>query len=90
MALLDLLGRRWTLRLLWELRDGEPLAFGALRARAGEVSTSVLSQRLIELQDAKLLARDADGYRLTPLGGDLLQDLAPLNAFAGRWARRTG
>ena len=25
MALLDLLGRRWTLRIIWELRDGPPI-----------------------------------------------------------------
>lgn len=89
MALLDLLGRRWTLRVLWELRDGEPVAFGALRARADDVSTSVLTQRLTELREAALVDRDDDGaYALTPLGRRLLEDLAPLNAFAGAWGRR--
>ena len=32
MAALDLLGRRWALRVLWELRGG-PLSFRELRAR---------------------------------------------------------
>ena len=31
MAALDLLGRRWALRILWELRAG-PLTFRAIRA----------------------------------------------------------
>lgn len=90
MALLDLLGRRWTLRILWELRDGEALAFGALRDRAGGLSTSVLTQRLRELEDAALVARDPHGaYALTALGRRLLRDLEPLHAFAGAWARET-
>ncbi len=33
MALLDILGQRWTLRILWELRDGA-VGFRDLAARA--------------------------------------------------------
>jgi hypothetical protein len=40
MALLDLLGRRWALRVLWELRDGEALTFRELQARCGGVSST--------------------------------------------------
>lgn len=84
--LLDLLGRRWALRILWELRD-RPLTYGELRAACDEVSTSVLAQRLRELTAAGILARDDPGgpYALTPLGADLLGLLAPLNAWARRW-----
>jgi DNA-binding HxlR family transcriptional regulator len=32
MALLDLLGRRWALRVIWELRS-EPLSFRELQER---------------------------------------------------------
>lgn len=88
MALLDLLGRRWTLRILWELRDGETLTFGALRVRAGGLSTSVLTQRLRELDDAALVVRDDQGgYALSALGRRLLRDLEPLHAFSRTWAR---
>ena len=31
MALLDLLGRRWTLRIIWELREDRALTSRALR-----------------------------------------------------------
>lgn len=90
MALLDLLGRRWTLRILWELRDGEPVPFGTLRTRADHISTSVLAQRLADLREAALVDRDEQGgYVLTELGRRLLRDLEPLNAFAGDWGRRT-
>ena len=45
MAALDLLGRRWALRVLWELRDG-PLGARALRERCDDMSPSVLYERL--------------------------------------------
>ena len=54
MALLDLLGRRWALRILWELRDG-PLTFRALQAACGNLSPSVLNDRLRELREAGIL-----------------------------------
>jgi DNA-binding HxlR family transcriptional regulator len=88
MALLDLLGRRWTLRILWELR-GDALSFNDLQRRCESMSTSVLSQRLRELQSAAIAKKDADDkYRLTDEGQQLLQSLTPLNAWAERWAQR--
>ena len=45
MAALDLLGRRWALRILWELRDG-PVGARALRERCDGMSSSVLYERL--------------------------------------------
>jgi DNA-binding HxlR family transcriptional regulator len=89
MALLDLLGRRWSLRVLWELRDG-PVAFRALQERCGGMSSSVLSQRLAELTSAEILERQADGYRLTGEGTRLLGHLEPLQAWAERWDARDG
>ncbi len=86
MALLDLLGRRWTLRLLWELREG-PLGFRALQSRCDGMSPSVLSQRLAELLEAGIVAQDeAQAYALTSSGESLLRALAPLNDWAGHWA----
>jgi len=41
MALLDLLGRRWALRVLWELRSGPVPSFRELQSRCGGVSSSV-------------------------------------------------
>jgi DNA-binding HxlR family transcriptional regulator len=87
MALLDLLGRRWSLRVLWELREG-PVPFRALQERCSGMSSSVLSQRLTELTAAEILERDADGYRLSAEGKRLLDGLAPLQSWAERWASR--
>lgn len=89
MAALDLLGRRWALRLLWELRDG-PVGARGLLDRCDGLSSSVLYDRLRELTAAGLVDRDATGaYRLTPLGADLGAALAPLDAWAQRWQRST-
>lgn len=88
MALLDLLGRRWTLRVLWELRAPVP-TFRALQAQCHGMSSSVLSQRLAELDEAGIVvARPAGGYALTPEGCALLTALGPLDQWAKRWADR--
>ena len=89
MALLDLLGRRWALRLLWELRDGEPATFRELQGRCDGASSSVLAERLRELRDAGIVASGRPGgYALTAEGAQLLRALEPLDAWAKRWARR--
>jgi len=82
MVLLDLLGRRWTLRVLWELRD-EPRSFNQLQG--GAISTSVLSLRLKELTEARIVERTDSGYALTPQGRELAQLLLPLNRWADKW-----
>ncbi len=90
MALLDLLGRRWALRVLWELWDEQQLTFRDLQARCGGISSSVLNDRLHELREAGVVAADArSGYRLTDDGRDLLRALEPIDAWAKRWAERT-
>jgi DNA-binding HxlR family transcriptional regulator len=90
MALLDLLGRRWALRVLWELRDGSESTFRELQARCGNISSSVLNDRLGELRYAGIVANEPGaGYRLTSDGHELLAALAPIDAWAKRWARRT-
>ena len=85
MALFDLLGRRWAMRVVWELREG-PLTFRELQERCGNISSSVLSQRLAELREAGIAG---EGNVLTGEGQRLLEAYEPLGAWAKRWARRT-
>jgi DNA-binding HxlR family transcriptional regulator len=88
MALLDLLGRRWALRILWELRDGDRLTFRDLQVRSGNISSSVLNDRLRELREAGIVSVEpSGGYQLTPAGKALLRALEPLDAWAKDWAR---
>ncbi len=75
MALLDLLGRRWSLRVLWELR-GEPLSFRALQAACEGMSPSVLNQRLADQR-----------YALTPRGRELRALFEPVSRWSESWAR---
>ena len=87
MAAMDLLGRRWALRILWELRQ-EPLGARALRSRCDQMSSSVLYERLGELTEAGLVAQDDSGaYLLSGLGMSLGSALEPLGAWAARWAQ---
>ena len=86
MAALDLLGRRWALRILWELRDG-PVGARALLSRCSGMSSSVLYERLRELTSAGLITRDQGGaYQLTEMGAALSSALMPLIAWAQHWA----
>ncbi|WP_407187197.1 winged helix-turn-helix transcriptional regulator [Bradyrhizobium centrosematis] len=90
MALLDLLGRRWALRILWELRD-EPLTSRALRTACDEASPTVLQARLTELREAGFVELgDGGGYGLTPLGRELCAMVMPLHRFAERWRGKGG
>ena len=87
MALLDLIGRRWSLRVIWELRH-DTLTFRELQARCDAMSPSVLNQRLAELRDARVIeSLEKGGYRLTEEGSSLLYALAPIEDWATRWAR---
>lgn len=89
MAALDLLGRRWALRILWELRHG-PIGARALRERCDGMSSSVLYDRLRELGEAGLVVTGDDGYQLTALGRSLGAALEPLDDWANEWAESTG
>ena len=84
-AALDLLGRRWSLRLVWELRRNT-LSFSELRRRT-RISPSVLSARLRELVKAGVLEQDGgQRYRLSGRGRELARLLYELN----RWAEQAG
>jgi DNA-binding HxlR family transcriptional regulator len=90
MALFDLLGRRWALRVIWELREST-LSFRELQAACGGISSSVLNQRVAELRHAGIAEpADGGGFRLSDEGRTLIEAYGPLAAWAKRWARRSG
>lgn len=89
IATLDLLGRRWALRLIWELRR-DALGFADLRQRTG-ASPSVLAQRLRELSVEGIVGRGSDRrYRLTSVGRELAPVLYDLNRWSEVAARERG
>ncbi len=81
---LDQFGRRWALRVIWELRR-EPLNFRALQAACGGISPGVLQTRLRQLRDMGLIERIAGhGYRLSAAGEQLFRVMAPMTEWADR------
>ena len=88
LVAVDLLGRRWALRVLWELRE-EHLGFRALQERCEGMSSSVLRDRLSELGGAGIVETDDAGrYGLSAAGRGLLDALRPLSRWADAWGGR--
>ena len=80
---LDLLGRRWVLRIVWELRR-DRLSFSDLSKRLS-ISPSVLTSRLGELVEARICEVESGGrgYSLTGHGRELARILYEVNRWAG-------
>lgn len=89
MVALDVLGRRGTLRIIWELKEGGPLTFRALQD-ACDTNPSQLNTRLKELRQLQLVDHEPAGYRLTEHGWSLADALAPLSRWATAWAGEIG
>ncbi|RDH79849.1 transcriptional regulator [Mycolicibacterium moriokaense] len=87
MVVLDVLGRRGALRILWELRGGSPLTFRALQD-ACDSNPGSLNTRLKELRELGIVVHDDGGYRLSDSGHDLLETLKGLQAWSDRWLPR--
>ena len=84
MLLLNALGKRWTLRIIWELRDGA-LTFRALRSACDDVSPTTLNARLEMLRELGVVEHQpGEGYALTRAGVELGGLLLSLQ----RWARK--
>lgn len=86
MRILDALGKRWALRILWELRD-ERLTFRQLRERCDDVSPTSLNQRLKELRELQLIDHIDEGFGYTTLGAELGHQLLELNRWSLKWAK---
>jgi DNA-binding HxlR family transcriptional regulator len=85
MVVLDALGRRGALRVLWELQ-GEPLTFRALQT-ACESNPGSLNTRLRELRALELVEHVSSGYQLTAEGRSLMAALEPLAEWANEWGK---
>ena len=85
MALFDLLGKRWAMGVIWQLRGG-PATFRALQEACESISPAVLNSRLKELREARFVCATDEGYALTPMGVELSQLLEPFGAWAIAWA----
>jgi DNA-binding HxlR family transcriptional regulator len=85
MALLDLLGRTWSLAVIWQLNQG-PATFRELQKRCEKISPSLLNKRLKELKSLQLIDIHEQGYGLTQQGQSLFKIIAPLGLWSDQWA----
>lgn len=86
MAVFDLLGRRWAMGIVWQLSEG-PRGFAELQARCDSISPTLLSTRLKDLVEARLVERSLEGYRLTKTGEELFAILEPFRSWATKWSK---
>ncbi|MEX0583525.1 MAG: helix-turn-helix domain-containing protein [Sneathiella sp.] len=86
MVLFDVLGQRWTLRILWELRHGR-LNFRDLRERCDDISPTILNRRLKSLRELGFVDHETGGYGHTPQGEELAKMLAGFDNWAENWAK---
>ena len=87
MVLIDLLGKKWVMRILWELNH-EPCSFRTLQERCGKISPTVLSNRMKELTAANLVKKARlNGYHLTDIGLELIDLFQPLRGWVKKWEK---
>ncbi len=85
MQLIDLLSKKWVLRILWELRQS-PSTFRELQARCGDISPTMINKRVKELHQARLLEKSPErGYCLSELGDEFVELFTPIYQFSERW-----
>jgi DNA-binding HxlR family transcriptional regulator len=87
MAVFDLLGRKWNMRIMWELNTAS-LSFRGLQERCDAMSPSVLNTRIKQLTEAELIFTTSEGYKLTELGLSLMDTLNPLRDWAAVWEEK--
>jgi DNA-binding HxlR family transcriptional regulator len=90
-AAIELIGKRWTGAIVSALTE-QPLRFGELAKAVPGLSDRLLSQRLRELEDAGVVAREVEAgtpvrvtYSLTEKGADLEPAIRELRVWARRW-----
>lgn len=84
MALLDLLGRTWSLGIIWNLSE-QVLTFRELQTRCDGISPTLLNTRLKELRVTKIVEKTGKGYALTAIGEKLLLLIYPMGDWANEW-----
>lgn len=87
-----LVGRRWVPQIVWVLLGGAR-RYSSLRDAIPEISDTLLSERLRELEQAGIVTRSVTPttpvlieYALTDRGRELSVVIEGLSAWADRWA----
>ena len=88
----EVLGKRWSLHVLKNLSINGIIRFNELKRLIPEISSTVLSQRLLELEREGLISKKIYSeipvrveYSLTPRTKELETILQQLNDWINRW-----
>ena len=88
----EVLGKRWSLHILKNLSTNGIIRFNELKRLIPEISSTVLSQRLLELEREGLISKKIYSeipvrveYSLTPRTKELETILHQLNDWINRW-----
>jgi DNA-binding HxlR family transcriptional regulator len=85
----DLLGRRWTLAIVWASAEAGAVRFNEFKQTLEGIPPRTLAARLLELEEAGVLQRQVFDarpprveYQLTEMGARLRYVVEALNAWA--------
>jgi DNA-binding HxlR family transcriptional regulator len=88
----EVLGRRWTLLILRNFCTKEVIRFNELKRSLSGISSTVLSDRLLDLEREGLLSKKIYPeippkveYRMTPQARELESIINELRKWADRW-----
>jgi DNA-binding HxlR family transcriptional regulator len=88
----EVLGKRWSLHILKNLSTNGVIRFNELKRLIPEISSTVLSQRLLELEREGLISKKIYSeipvrveYSLTPRTKELETILQQLNDWINKW-----
>ena len=89
----ELIARRWVPQVIYAMQPG-PLRYTDLKLAVPNISDTVLSERLKELEASSIVIRTVEPstpvrieYALTPRGQQLAGVLGELQVWAERWSR---
>ncbi|MDQ3807087.1 MAG: helix-turn-helix transcriptional regulator [Thermoproteota archaeon] len=90
----ELLGRRWSLHILKNLKTKEVIRFNELKRSLSGISSTVLSERLLELEREGLVTKKIYPevpprveYSITPQARELEVIIKDLARWANKWKR---
>ncbi|MDQ5842341.1 MAG: helix-turn-helix transcriptional regulator [Thermoproteota archaeon] len=90
----ELLGRRWSLHILKNLKTKEVIRFNELKRSLPGISSTVLSERLLELEREGLVTKKIYPevpprveYSITPQARELEVIIKDLARWANKWKR---
>jgi DNA-binding HxlR family transcriptional regulator len=90
----ELLGRRWSLHILKNLKTKEVIRFNELKRSLPGISSTVLSERLLELEREGLVTKKIYPevpprveYGITPPARELEVIIKDLARWANKWKR---